>query len=414
MIRHNRKIVLFSLILAGEAIFFLPFVLARVFRPTVLLVFNINNTELGFWFSIYGIVAMVSYFIGGPLADRFSLRNLMTIALGLTSIGGFIMAFIPGNSTMAVIYGFWGMTTILLFWSALIRSTREWGKEKFQGRAFGWLEGGRGAIAAIIATISYFLFAKLMPDQSNEFLQTERTAALKMIIVITSCVTLLSGLLIFIFVPKHSTTNHNDIIIIDDIKKMIVNPRVLRLSVIVLCGYVGYKITDIFSLYAHDVLGLNEVYSAGVGTSALWIRAIVATFAGYYADKSSAGKIISWSFGFGLIGALLITFNLINNLIYLALINLLFIMVGVYGVRALYFALISENQLPLSATGTIVGIISVVGFTPDIFMGPWIGYLLDNNPGLKGHQLVFLLLAIFSFVGLITSLSLLLNRKYNP
>jgi hypothetical protein len=41
---------LFALILAGETIFFLPFVLARVFRPTLLAVFQISNFELGAYF----------------------------------------------------------------------------------------------------------------------------------------------------------------------------------------------------------------------------------------------------------------------------------------------------------------------------------------------------------------------------
>ena len=71
--KHTRgkTITLITLIVAGEAIFFLPFVLARVFRPTLLDLFGISNTELGLWFSVYGIVAMVSYLFGGPLADRF-------------------------------------------------------------------------------------------------------------------------------------------------------------------------------------------------------------------------------------------------------------------------------------------------------------------------------------------------------
>ena len=47
---------LIILILSGEAIFFLPYVLSRIFRPTVLDFFSINNVELGFCFSIYGFV----------------------------------------------------------------------------------------------------------------------------------------------------------------------------------------------------------------------------------------------------------------------------------------------------------------------------------------------------------------------
>ena len=39
------------------------------------------------------------------------------------------------------------------------------------------------------------------------------------------------------------------------------------------------------------------------------------------------------------------------------------------------------------------------GYTPDIFAGPAIGYLLENSPGAVGHQHVFWMLALFSFIG---------------
>ena len=51
--------------LAAESIYILPYVLARVFRPTFLDVFNLTNLELGGLFSIYGIVAFFSYLFGG-------------------------------------------------------------------------------------------------------------------------------------------------------------------------------------------------------------------------------------------------------------------------------------------------------------------------------------------------------------
>ena len=66
---------MFALIVAGEAIFALPFHIARFFRPTVLEVFNLTPTELGAAQGVYGIVAMVSYFFGGPIADRFPARK---------------------------------------------------------------------------------------------------------------------------------------------------------------------------------------------------------------------------------------------------------------------------------------------------------------------------------------------------
>jgi sugar phosphate permease len=76
---------------------------------------------------------------------------------------------------------------------------------------------------------------------------------------------------------------------------------------------------------------------------------------------------------------------------------------GVYAFRTLYFSAIQEGEIPLQVTGTAVGLISLIGFTPDIFMGPAMGFLIDNSPGELGFQKVFLMLAIFALIGLLAS-----------
>jgi len=83
--------------------------------------------------------------------------------------------------------------------------------------------------------------------------------------------------------------------------------------------------------------------------------------------------------------------------------SLIITAIGVYAIRTLYFAAMQEGQIPLAVTGTAVGLISVIGYTPDIFVGPVMGYLLDNSPGLTGHQHVFVMLAIFAAVGFIAA-----------
>ena len=133
----SRYLLMATLVFAGEIIFGLPFHTARFFRPTLLEAFGFTNTELGDVFAVYGVMAMISYFPGGILADRFSARSLLTISLFTTGVGGFYMATYPGVLGMALLYGYWGVTTILLFWAALIRATREWGGAISQGKAFG-------------------------------------------------------------------------------------------------------------------------------------------------------------------------------------------------------------------------------------------------------------------------------------
>ncbi len=398
-----RSLTLFSLILAGESIFFLPFVLARIFRPTLLAAFEITNTELGAYFSVYGIVAMVSYLFGGPLADRFSARNLMSIALWLTAIGGFVMAAYPASRIMILVYGFWGLTTILLFWAALIKATREWGGENFQGKAFGWLEGGRGLAAALLGTFSLLLFSSLMQEEGMEVVPIQRIHAFRWVILAISFLTIIAGVIIWLFVPRHSANSKSQKFELGKVLQLAKKPSMWMLTVIIVCAYVGYKITDDFSLYAREVLGYNEVRAAGVGTAALWMRAIVAITVGFLADRTKIIRIISICFALSVFGGLLLSMGIIQHIIILALLNLTLVMVGIYGVRALYFALIHEARIPIHYTGTAVGLVCLIGFTPDIFMSPWMGYLLDKNPGAIGHQHVFLVLSCFSVTGLVIS-----------
>jgi MFS family permease len=389
---RGRAITLVTLIVAGESIFFLPFVLARVFRPTLLDVFQISNTELGLWFSVYGVVAMISYLFGGILADRFPARNLMAVALWLTSGGGIIMAMIPPYQLLILLYGFWGFTTICLFWAAMIRATREWGGCDFQGRAFGWLEGGRGAVAALLATLAFLLFKR-----EGNFL---------VVILATSMVTFLSGILVWFFIPKGLPGSRNIAFseTIRGVLRLLKMGNTWLLALIIICAYSGYKITDDFALYAREVLGFSEAGAAGIGTVALWLRALVAILAGFMADRYSRTNVITASFALTVLGGLLIGFELSDGILILLLMNLAFTAVGIYGVRALYFAVLEEAGFSMALTGTAVGILSFAGFAPEIFMGPLMGKLLDSFPGVRGHSYVFMLLSALAMLGFLAAL----------
>jgi hypothetical protein len=60
----RRIILMVTLVVVGELVFALPFNLPRFFRPTVLEVFGLSNTQLGDLFAVYGVVAILAYFPG--------------------------------------------------------------------------------------------------------------------------------------------------------------------------------------------------------------------------------------------------------------------------------------------------------------------------------------------------------------
>lgn len=397
-----------ALIVAGETVFLLPFVLARIFRPTFLDVFGLTNFQLGSAFSVYGIVAMISYFAGGPLADRFSARRLMAAALVATSLGGVVMATVPSLGVLTVLYGFWGMTTILLFWAALIRATREWGGPAAQGRAYGILDGGRGLVAALLASLSVAIFAAFLPIDVESASLEERTRALSRVIWIFTGITLTVAVLVWAALPGHppqQVAGSRQKLSLAGVRRVMRMPAVWLQAVILVCAYVGYKSTDDFSLYARDAFGYDDVAAARLGTVTFWVRPFAAVGAGILADYVRTSRIISISFGILIAGSLFIALGLLQPGFYWLLVaTVVGTSTGIYALRGLYFALFQEARVPLAVTGSAVGLVSVLGFTPDIFMGPLMGYLLDRSPGALGHRHVFAVLAAFGLVGLIASL----------
>ena len=251
---------------AGEAIFFLPFVVARVFRPTFLEVFQINNLELGTAFSLYGIIAMASYFLGGPIADRFAPRKMMVTALLITSLGGVIMYTIPSLLGLTLLYAFWGLSTILLYWSASIKATRAYANENQQGLAFGIVDGGRGLVAALLASISVFIFDAFLPINADVANAEQLSSALAKIILFFSGLIVLSALAVWFIFPSNDSdksTNTSKLSLLG-VKEVIKKRSVWLQAIILLCAYVGYKCTDDFSLYASDAFGYNDVHAAHI------------------------------------------------------------------------------------------------------------------------------------------------------
>jgi nitrate/nitrite transporter NarK len=396
------------LVIAGEAVFGLPFIVARVFRPTLLDVFGITNLQLGTAFSLYGVVAMFAYFPGGPLADRFSPRWLLTIALATTACGGIYYSTVPGMSGLTVLFGFWGLSTILLFWAALIRATREWGGESLQGAGFGILDGGRGLFAALLASLTVAVFAALLPDDVASATLEQRTEALRWVILIFTGMTAAVAVLVWFSIPSGEAQESQALenrITLKSIGLVMKNPAVWLQGAIVLCAYTGFKGTDDFALYARDGFGFDEVESARISTLSLWVRPFAALGAGLLADRIRASNAVVICFLAVAVGYLVVALGLLDpSATWMLYITIVTVSAGVFGLRGTYFALFKDARVPTAVTGTAVGLVSVIGFTPDIFIGPIMGYLTDNYAGALGHQYFFGVLSGFAILGLVATL----------
>ena len=404
----NKLTSMFALIIAGEAIFLLPFILMRVFKPVIRDAFLISDAQIGEAQALYGLTAVVSYFFGGFIADKWEPKKLLSLSLFLTAIGGFWMALIPSIFTLKILYAFWGISTILLFWSSLIKATRHWGSKHNQGLSFGLLDGGRGFFAASIALFGASILTYFFPEKGLEITFSNKVETLQYVIGTITCIVFLVALLVWKVLPKDPIKFENGTAFQFDFKKafsLMKKKKVIFHSLIIFCAYCSYKLTGVYGTYAKDVWNYSLEEATYFAVFIQYLRPIAAICVGWIADKYIPSKIIVPSFSALILASAILGFGFFNTQpVFLSFTIFIFMALGTYSLRGLYFAIIEETKTPIQMTGTLVGIISVVGFTPDIFMSLFIGYMLGENPTLIDYQHLFTTFTIIPIVGLLAAL----------
>lgn len=405
----NQKLQFTLLILAAEITYTLPFVMIRIFRDTISVAFNITNQNIGTCFTLYGITSLFSYLIGGLIADRFQPKYLMCIALFLTGIGGFVWVYYPSLETLYALYIYWGITTVMLFWSPLIKAVRILGGKKHQTAAFSILEGGRGIVAGTIGIIGILVINLIMPGEN--IYESDLQRIMNFVYLITSILIIFIAFLMLLL-PDFGETS--TIITKDRFNKKIIKvfkyPVIWLLMVIIFTSYIGYKTTGIFTQYVSEAYGYSTKESTILGAIHSLLRFVACVLIFLFARKSNPAKWMIISFAIMIFGSLLLMFN--QEFYQISLILSISIpALGVYAIRALYFTVLEQAKIPIQITGTAVGIISIIGYSPELFIGQIQGFFLDQQEGVRGFQYLFILLFISSIIGLVCSIILYNSTK---
>lgn len=413
-----------SLILAGETVFLPAFHLGRYFKSSLLATYGIDEFQLGRLGAIYGVLATVCYFVGGPLADRFSPRKLMAASLVVTAAGSLYMASVPSFNGLRMLFGFWGVSTILAFWAPLIRATREWAGEDQQGTAFGILDGGRGLASAVIASIAAHAFAVFVGG-GDVVDPVREAAAVEKLVLSYGGYCLFAAVCVWFFVPDPRPVTSTDPGSADSDEEQATKPNVLvRLArvlrspaiwlqaVVIIAAYSAFKMIDNYGIFAEDAYGLSRTTSAKLIANISFVRVGAALGAGWVADKC-LGVRATIQICFGLVIVAYAMFLFVTpspQLVWLLVVNMVVSCLGFFALRGIYFALLEESGTPRELTGTAVGIISFVGFTPEIFMGPLTGWLIREARGsgdvLVGYHQIFWILTVLSGCGVLAAFAL--------
>jgi len=396
----QRYLQLAVLVIAAGAIYPLIY-LRQNFEITILESFGITAAELGQSYAMLGVLFVLTYVPSGWLADRVAPRILMSFSLAFAGVLGIWFSSMPDVWSLKIIFAGWGLATGLTFWSALIKATALLARPEEQGRFFGILDGGRGLVEAILATIAVGMFAYWLESLG----QSPAVALRKVIWFYVLFMLTLSPIVLFLIKDNRrnnvseQTSETGKSTFLADIRIVTSRVEVWLAAACILTGYQLFWATYSFSAYMQIHYGLTAVAVGSITVAKLWMRPIGAATAGFAGDFLNRERVLA-------ILLLLATISLMGLVLLptsastIVLLGMVLI-IGVltYAVRGIYWATLEECNIPDRIKGLAIGAISLVGYAPDIYLPLLNGFLLERFPGKLGYSIYFTIISAMGLLG---------------
>ncbi|AXU84856.1 transporter [Clostridium sp. HMSC19D02] len=402
----KRFLIIFILAFGTTAMYSLPYMKSSFYDP-MQQALSLSHTQIGNLLSLYGLVGMVSYFIGGWFADRFSVRKLITFSLIASGILGFYFSTFPSYSMILLIFVLWGFTTILTFFSASVKVVRMQGSESEQGRIFGFYEGLSGVSGTLISFIGLYFFGKF----------AEITVGFKYVVWLYSAASIICGILLFFLVEEKKDSGASDEgLSIKSLLKVVTMPKAWLIGLIIFSTYLVFSSLTYLSPYLSEVYVMPMTLVSALSIIRTYVIKMGASpVAGVITDK--VGSSIRVMFvGFILMTVSTAAYLVIpksTGFIWIAVINMIILSVILFGFRGIYFASVSESNISLETTGAVVGFASFIGFSPDAFYYTIAGNWLDKY-GQTGYTYIFILSVVCAVIGIFATYALnKINKREN-
>jgi MFS family permease len=394
-------------VLAAGAIY--PVIYLRTnYQETILQVFNMTLPQLNTLYSLMGLVFVFGYIPSGYLSDRFSAKMLLTISLLGTAVGGFWYAQVPSYTYVSIIFVIWGFFSVFTFWSSHLKIVKMIASDKEQGRFFGILDGGRGVVEAVLASLALIIFSTVL---GNSLSLVDKTTALTSVIYMYSIVLAATGLLIYFFVEddkkmlKTAGKTKNDVaeqrFKFSDLKKLLQNKLVYLHGAIIFMGYAVFWTVYYIGGFLESNIGLDPVTVGLITVIILWMRPVGGIIGGFLADKfgRTVVQMVVLAGAAVVLAIIAILPATSGNFIFYALAVVLGIFL--YAIRGTYWSLLGDAKIEAFIMGTAIGFISFIGYLPDIILPQFNSLLFNTFGGNGGYNAYFISSAIIGLVGVV-------------
>lgn len=353
---------------------------------------GVVNEYIGDLAMVYGAIVMVMYLVGGFLVDKFG-EKIMLVLGGLMMAGGTILyglALNRGSLWAAfILFGF-GTGTM---WGGYLKLTRKLGTSEEQGRMYSTSEFVRGVTGTILGLVGVAILNQAILS-SGEIDPVLIGSKWRTMLFMQAAIYIICVIICIVFVPNkvigaEESDGGSEKFTLKGAVTVLKMPSTWIATAVL---FFGYSITACASgylgAYTSNVVGVSSSQAATFAIIRNYFIAAISTFLiGYVAVKfKSESKTIGiYSLGSGILVVAMLLFQ--DN--FVVCVGCTFVFAAIYtGMRGLYFAIPSELGVPVHLSGAMTGIMSFIGYLPDVFFAKLAGGWLDKY-GLKGYQYIW-------------------------
>jgi nitrate/nitrite transporter NarK len=290
----------------------------------------------------------------------------------------------------------------------LIRATRNWAPSASQGRAFGFLEAGRGLFGTLGSSVLLGVFTWMGSTRM----------ALATVISSWSAVIFVCGVAVWFVLEDDVHSNRiepdhqRQKVGWKEVVQVLRMPAVWLIAIVISATNSGFWATYYFTPYASEVFLLSVAAAGLISVGRNWLNPIAPFVSGFVADRFGISRTSTV-----LLLLMTISFALFTvtpartSLLPLVLLNGAVAALAIYALRGIYFALLDEQRVPAAVTGTAAGVASLIGFTSDVYMPVVGGAILDKYSGLSGYRVLFGATTLIAALGTVAAWLLVRNRR---
>ena len=362
-----------------------------------------NDTQMGKILSIIGAFAIVSYLLGGVLADMVQPKWCLLFCYISSSALGLAMLTFPGYSVMLFITGALGVTCLLPKWCPMSKLLTLSGTPEQVGRLWGWFTAFAGASTFLVGLIASAIMART--DARTGFVAM---VIMYVIVLLSSAVMVL--LLLKTEKGKLQSTNSFKF---SYIVKLLMDPKQWLGWFTFIGMYIAYFAFTYINPMLQNVFLLPVAALTLITTiRANAVKTVMAPISGTMADKFGTLKVyrvcyIIFAAGLGLL--CLIPWN--SGSMVLAVVALFVIAIAYTSSYAISGPILTDIETKNEYRGTAQGFQSVAATIPDLFIYSLAGNWLTERGDIGGYKSIFTMVFVFMAVGFISNEILLAMKR---